>query len=120
MPKWPNFTREEFACSHTGNNEIKDELIDFCQEIRDYLGEPVTITSGYRDPTHPIEARKAKPGMHSTGYAADLAVSHRAARKVLKFVLGADKGGVGVHQRGDGRFIHVDIDPERTNRLWTY
>lgn len=28
---------------------------------------PMRVTSGYRHPTHPIEAKKAKPGEHASG-----------------------------------------------------
>jgi uncharacterized protein YcbK (DUF882 family) len=119
--KWTNFTREEFACQcGCGTNEIQDAVIDFCQELRDTLGTPLTVSSGYRCPEHPIEAAKAKPGTHARGLAADLLVSHGDARKVLKAALELNRGGVGVHQRGDGRFIHVDVDPSRVNLLWTY
>ena len=120
MNKWKNFSREEFKCQHTGKNEIQDVLIDLCQEIRDIVGVPLTVTSGYRAPEHPIEAAKAKPGTHSRGLAADLLVSHGDAREVLKAALELNRGGVGVHQRGNGRFIHVDVDPSRVNLLWTY
>ena len=33
---------------------------------------PFTITSAYRDPTHPIEAKKTKPGTHSSGRASTI------------------------------------------------
>jgi DNA-binding NarL/FixJ family response regulator len=41
------------------------------------------ITSGYRCPKHPIEAKKAAPGAHSTGLACDIGVSGSEAHQVL-------------------------------------
>ncbi len=117
---WKNFTREEFACSHCGKNEIKDELIDFAQELRDRCGFPLIVTSGYRCPDHPVERQKMRPGTHSKGVAVDFALSHGQARILTKFALSASKGGVGVNQKGGGRFIHVDVDPERPGLFWTY
>ena len=121
MPKWNNFTREEFACQcGCGTNEIQDTVIDFCQELRDTLGTPLTVSSGYRCPKHPIEAAKTTPGTHARGLAADIVVSHGDARSLLREALSASKGGVGVHQKGSGRFVHVDVSEDRTELLWTY
>lgn len=117
---WKNFTREEFACKHTGENEIKDELIDFCQELRDECGFPLVVTSGYRSPDHPAEKAKMKPGTHSRGLAADFAVSGGQARILTQIALRKSRGGVGVSQKGSGRFIHVDVDPKRTGLFWSY
>ena len=121
MSKWRNFSRDEFACQcGCGTNEIHDSVIDFCQQIRDFLGGPIIITSGFRCDNHPVERAKTKPGTHAQGLAADIACSHTDARKILEYVLSERQGGVGVHQKGQGRFIHVDISPERTGLLWTY
>ena len=60
---WENFTREEFTCKcGCGANEIKDELIDVLQEIRTEVGVPFPVSSGYRCPNHPVEAKKKAPG----------------------------------------------------------
>ena len=119
---WPNFTREEFACRcGCGKNEIHDKTIDLVQSIRTAVGEPLSITSGYRCPNHPIEAKKATPGTHAQGLAADIGVSHGTARKVLEVALSLPQTqGIGVNQKGNGRFIHVDIGPARNELIWTY
>ena len=120
MGAWKNLTRDEFKCQHTGENEIKDELIDFCQWLRDRCGFPLTVTSGYRSPDHPIEAAKSKPGTHARGLAVDFAVSHGQARILTMYALQAAKGGVGINQKGNGRFVHVDVDLERIGLFWSY
>lgn len=118
---WPNFTREEFACQcGCGTNEIKDELIDFAQVLRDSVGHSLRVSSGYRCPKHPIEAAKATPGTHSRGIAADFAVRGMEARVLAKYALSHYKGGVGVNMKGVGRFVHVDVDPARADLFWTY
>ncbi|MBV1929056.1 MAG: DUF882 domain-containing protein [Gammaproteobacteria bacterium] len=118
---WKNFTRDEFACQcGCGTNEIKDELIDFAQELRNTLGFPLVVPSGYRCPNHPIEAKKATPGTHARGIAADFGVSGGKARLVTIAALGASVGGVGVNQKGSGRFVHVDVDSTRVGLFWTY
>lgn len=117
---WKNFTLDEFACSCCGRNEIQDETIDFAQYLRDKCGFPLIVSSGYRCPNHPEEAKKIRPGSHSRGLAADFAVTHGQARILAQIALGASKGGVGINQKGAGRFVHVDVDPQRTSYFWTY
>ena len=69
------FSRDEFKCSETGNNEIQDEFIHALDKLRESCGFPFAITSGYRDPSHSVEAKKEKAGQHTLGIAADIAVS---------------------------------------------
>jgi len=68
------FTEEEFKCSHTGKCDMDQDFIDRINQLREQYGKPIKITSGYRDATHPIEARKKEPGAHASGYACDIGV----------------------------------------------
>ncbi len=52
------FNREEFACQYTGKNKIDDQFLIKLDHLRYVCGFPFIITSGYRDPSHPIEAKK--------------------------------------------------------------
>ena len=78
------------------------------QELRDSYGKPMRITSGYRCPNHPIEAAKSKPGAHASGRAVDVAVSHNEAYILLRLAVRMGFSGIGVQQKGDGRFLHLD------------
>lgn len=110
------FSKDEFDCQVTGNNEMKDEFIHKLDELREACGFPFVISSGYRDPSHPIEARKAKAGTHAQGIAADIAVSGGAERyKIVSEAMRLGFTGVGVHKS----FIHVDIR-ETTPVVWEY
>lgn len=122
MSRWANFNRNEFRCRcGCERNEIRDELIDVVQDIRTEVNRPLAISSGYRCPDHPVESAKGEPGTHSQGMAADVLASHDLGRLVLLAALKHPKvGGVGVHQKGNGRFIHIDIAPNRSHLLWTY
>ena len=120
--RYPNFGRDEFACSHTGECDMDAEFMDALQELRIAFGKPMTITSGYRCPWHPIEARKAKPGSHASGCAADIAVSRGDAVELLRYALQDGRfTGFGVQQKGGGKFIHLDT-LTTTNRpmIWSY
>ena len=121
---WKNFKLEEFACKHCGKNEINHKLIDKLQLLRDDLGFPLVISSGYICPEHPIEAKKSKPVTHAEGIAVDIAVSHEKALEVLYKGIAHGFKGIGVNQKGNGRFIHLDIGEMEDGRprphLWSY
>lgn len=122
---WENFTRDEFQCTHCGENEIRDDLIDALQVVRTRCGFPLRVSSGYRCADHPAERRKERPGTHHEGVAADIAVSRGQAHRVLTEALGTGLfSGVGVSQKGDGRFIHLDMAEDSAFRprptVWSY
>jgi uncharacterized protein YcbK (DUF882 family) len=119
--RYPNFKADEFKCSHCGDNEIKEELLDKLQALRSRYGKPMRITSGYRCPRHPIEAAKSAPGPHSSGLACDVGVEGADAHKLLGLALDAGFKGIGVQQKGTGRFLHLDLvsSPNRPT-VWSY
>jgi uncharacterized protein YcbK (DUF882 family) len=110
-PHWddfPNFGRSEVACQHCGRAEMDDDFMWRLQDLREAYGKPMKITSGYRCPNHPIEAGKTKPGAHASGRAVDIAVSRGEAYALLRLAMRMGFTGIGVQQKGDGRFIHLD------------
>jgi uncharacterized protein YcbK (DUF882 family) len=66
------------------------------------------VTSAYRHPTHPIEARKKKPGAHASGHAIDISVRGDRAHRLIEVALKYGMTGIGVAQKGGSRFIHMD------------
>ena len=99
------FTRDEFNCQETGENEMEDEFIHALDALRSECGFPFKITSGYRSPKHSIEAKKSKPGTHAQGIAADIAVADGSQRYlVVKHAMALGFSGVGVAKS----FVHVD------------
>lgn len=77
-------------------------------ELRKMYGRPLMVTSAFRCTAHPIEAKKQKRGAHTYGRAIDLAVQGGDAHDLLKCALEMGFAGIGVAQKGGGRFIHVD------------
>ena len=90
--KYPNFSADEFRCK-CGCSDliISEQLMDVMQSLRDEYDRPMTITSGYRCPLHPVEERKETPGVHSTGMACDVGVSGKDAYDLLKLVCADDR-----------------------------
>ena len=70
-----NFKVSEFACKHCGENNISQEVIDMAQIIRDELGVPVKVNSGYRCAEHNKKVGGSKTSQHINGNAADLSCS---------------------------------------------
>ena len=118
------FTPDELRCQHTGKDGINSEFLVKLNAIRDECGFPFTITSGYRAPEHPIEARKATAGAHSSGRAVDIGVRGDRALRVIEVALKHGITGVGVNQKGASRFIHLDdLEPMghfHRPTIWSY
>ena len=111
------FRLEEFNCTHTNRNEMDHDFLVKLDELRERVGFPFVITSGYMDATHPAEARKSEPGTgyHCQGLAADIKVSNGFER--MNIVHEAIKMGFSI---GVARtFVHVD-DRKTTPVMWTY
>jgi uncharacterized protein YcbK (DUF882 family) len=124
--KWgayANFHKHEFTCKHTGKNEMKHEFMEKLQALRTEYGKVMTITSGYRDPSHPVERVKTVSGAHSSGMACDIACSGADAYRIVELAIKHGFKRIGVNQRGLGRFIHLDMI-ERTGfptpTIWSY
>ena len=84
------------------------------QVLRDYLGEPVRITSGYRSPAHNRKVGGAKNSMHLYGKAADISVKSKSPKELKDIVEKLIKekklafGGIGLYSG----WLHVDIRKE--------
>lgn len=110
------FNLSEFDCQHTGRNRMDPLFLARLDKLREVCGFPFVITSGYRDPTHPIEAKKERPGTHSQGIAADIRVSSGAQRyTIISEAIKMGFAGIGV---ANG-FVHVD-DRKGAGTAWVY
>ena len=111
-----NFELSEFACSHTGKNEMDSSFLSKLDELRDRCGFPFVITSAYRDITHPVEAKKNKGGTHTQGIAVDIRVSNGTQKyTIVKEAMAMGFTGIGIANT----FIHVDTRTT-TPVIWTY
>jgi uncharacterized protein YcbK (DUF882 family) len=114
---YPNFRSAEFRCRHCGREEMKPEFMALLQRLRTEFG-PMVISSGWRCRDHPVEKDKASPGMHPTGMAADVAVHGADAVRLLRLALALGFTGIGIQQKGAGRFVHLDLRVVPT--IWSY
>ena len=110
------FKLSDFDCQETGNNEMSEDFLIKLDELRHKCGFPFIITSGYRDKTHSIEARKAKAGTHAQGIASDIRINNgNEAYDIIKNAQSMGFNGIGVAKS----FIHVDIR-QGMPVIWSY
>ena len=113
IERWPNFKFLEMACRETGECVLDSIFMDKVQRLRDAVG-PLSISSGYRSPTHSVEQAKVdrgKPlGTHTLGRAIDLNECFEKAFVIVARAEEAGFTGIGIKQHGpvDDRFIHLD------------
>jgi len=110
------FKVEDFNCQETSENEMCPDFLQKLDALREVCGFPFIVTSGYRSPSHSIEAAKAKPGTHAQGIAADIRVTGGAQRmSIIRNASIMGFNGIGVAKG----FVHVDTR-ETTPVAWKY
>lgn len=117
---WRFFTRTEMACKYTGKCEMDPQFMLMLDSLRLAHGKPLRVSSAYRDPIHPSEAKKPFPGWHTRGKAADILVFGPEAYDLVRTALAIGFTGIGVSQGGPmhQRFIHLDTRNDRM--IWSY
>lgn len=119
-----NFTVDELAKS--GGNRfdrarIDPKLIQCLQAIRDYIGKPVTVTSGYRPYGYNINVykklgKKPTKSQHSSGRAADIKIKGMSGLNIAKAAIDAYGCNIGVGINTNS--THIDVRGRWAK--WTY
>jgi zinc D-Ala-D-Ala carboxypeptidase len=122
---WRHFSAGEFACRCCGVNLIDHQFVTELDDLRHALGFALPISSGYRCPRH--NAKVSSTGLngpHTSGRAADIAVSRERAYELLQTALVMKFTGIGLKQHGTARFIHLDQLPNTKDHprptVWSY
>lgn len=106
-----NFRVNEFSCKGTGcckTVKLDMELVKILQNIRDNFNQPVTVTSGYRCPTHNKAVGGVSNSYHTKGQAADIVVKNVSPTEVAKYAESIGVLGIGCYTGSDGNFVHID------------
>jgi uncharacterized protein YcbK (DUF882 family) len=117
MKLTPNFSLNEFACHDLDRTPVPDDLMSNVQRLaknlqvlRDYLGKPIRVTSGFRTQEHQEKVGKAKASYHCRAMAADLKVAgltpvqlHATIERLIADGK-MEQGGLGLYPT----FVHYD------------
>ncbi len=108
-----NFLLSEFQCKGgkcCGHSvKIDPNLVNILQQVRDYIGKPVHITSGYRCRKHNTAVGGAERSQHMLGTAADIYVDDVSMEQIADIADKIGSGGIGVYSN----FVHVDTRDQK-------
>ena len=111
-----NFSLVEFRC-RDGSDVPEDLMDNVCllaqnlQVLRDHVGKPIRIISGYRSPPYNKKIGGAKRSQHMTAKAADIKVTGMTPAEVKEVIVELIKEGK-MHSGGIGlytSFTHYDV-----------
>jgi uncharacterized protein YcbK (DUF882 family) len=111
-----NFSLREFMCRDGSN--VPDDLMENVKELaqnlqvlREHIGKPIKIISGYRSPEYNKKIGGAKKSQHMLAKAGDLVVDGMTPDEVKAAIVKLieegkmKKGGVGLYTH----FTHYDV-----------
>ena len=111
-----NFNLQEFECTHQKHRHVKvnDELIEKLQKLRDKLGQPMIVTSGFRCDKRNRQVGGAENSQHMKGSAADIHLNNITydIGEIAEKAKEAGFTGIGLYTN----FIHVDVRDGRPAR----
>lgn len=116
------FTKAELECQcGCGVAAMDEDFMDLLDTLREDYG-PITLNSAYRCPEHNAKVSSTgRGGPHTTGKAVDVRVAMGDAHRLIKLALLLGFTGIGVKQRGAGRFLHLDTITEGVRpTVWSY
>lgn len=106
LGKW--FKVKEFACKDGSQVVfIDDYLYTILDILRNKLGKPVIITSGYRTPEWNKKCNGAKYSYHMRGMAADIRVDGMSAKELAKELDKIIEGSCGIIVYDS--WVHFDV-----------
>jgi uncharacterized protein YcbK (DUF882 family) len=109
VPSTKDFAESEWYSAQCAPHHLMNpDVMSKVQQLRDYMNQPLYLTSAYRCPEHPIEAAKIKPGQHSLGLAVDIFVTDSTmAGKIIAYAISElDVKGFAYSYKGN--FVHLD------------
>ena len=102
-----HFKVREFACKDGSQVVFIDTyLVDILDILRNKIGKPVIITSGYRTPEWNTKCGGAKYSYHMRGMAADIRVNEMTPKQVASILNGIIPNECGIIVYSG--WIHID------------
>ncbi len=99
--------------------DLDKKMKNFALLLEATIGRELIVTSGYRSPEHPIEAKKKSPGEHTTGLAIDVAaVGGTPVFEIVEAAIDLGCKRIGISRKSN--FVHLGLDTSRVTSIWTY
>jgi len=116
-----NFKKSKFMCSCCDELKCDPRLIEALQNVRDKVGKPMILNSGYRcKKKNDSVLGSSKKSQHILGKAADISARNFDIDKLVNlFLLESSIGGIGIYRTKN--FVHVDVrdkKPDGTIARW--
>lgn len=106
-----HFSEDEMRCRcGCGLSMMDDSFMRWLEAVRVRLKKPMIVSSGFRCPDYNGRmSSTGRDGPHTTGCAADIAIRGADAHRLVRIALEMSVQGLGINQKGEGRFIHLDV-----------
>ena len=120
--EYPFFSHEELKCNGTGECNMDVNFMTTLVSLRRLYNKPLVLTSAFRSKEYNEKIGGSKGSAHVKGQAVDIAIGYGEAFKVLKLALEVGFTGIGISQKGNGRFLHIDTldEPNKRPTIWSY
>ena len=116
------FSNDELRCKHCDEYFFDDQTKLRLNQLRHELGFPITINSGYRCEYYNNQIGATQT--HASGQAVDIKIRGEKAYNLIHKAIELGFTGIGIKQKGETRFIHLDDLTENEGRprpwIWSY
>jgi len=102
------FCLDEFECPCCHRVMLHLVLLRKLSALRQAIGRPLIISSGYRCKKENRRVHGVKTSYHLFGFAADVTVPSMKMSDLLKYAERIAFGGIGIYDN----FLHLDIRPD--------
>lgn len=102
------FGPDDFKCECGCGGDVKQELKDKMNKVREIIGVEMNITSGFRCPEQNARDDGAPDSLHMDGDASDVQIADRSAEMIDKLAEAGQAAGLGTIRYYEG-FVHFQL-----------
>ena len=117
-----HFSEAELRCKGIdcgcGKADMDPAFMRLLERVRVAYGRGMILSSAFRCDDYNFAVGGAKKSAHREGRAVDVVVSAAAAYDLVNVAMYCGMTGIGVSQKGENRFIHLDDMPRKA--VWSY
>ena len=111
-----NFTSGELKCPCCGRSECSPILVEKLQALRDWVGEPINVTSAFRCRIYNTQIGGYPDSAHIHGLAADIHTKKTDIYKLAQYADLLKFKRIGIYPFNN--FIHVDMYQKGVSKYW--